>query len=244
VVAVALRERWSSAHVVAVLALVVAVGSGGAAYALGKNTVGSPQIIDRSIKATDLKGGDRAAVTSGKIRNGTVRFPDLASGSVGSAQIKDDAILPRHLAPGAVPDPLSPLPSGETMYGVYAVSAQAPTPQELPTSVRTAVQWPRPLGVDEVEAYLTGYDGETAPPPGCTGSAANPTAAPGVACFYVAFQQEVNFPSSKIYDPALEPLVKHKAGRYGALLHIQRLALDDLTQYFYNLQGVYAVTAP
>lgn len=56
-------------------------GGAGTAYALGMNTVGSPQIIDDSVRIRDLANGSvtnpklgRNAVTGGKGKNGSTRL--------------------------------------------------------------------------------------------------------------------------------------------------------------------------
>lgn len=54
-----IRERLTYANIVATLALVVAIAGGGTAVAMAvaKNSVGSPQIINGSIKHKDLTTG-------------------------------------------------------------------------------------------------------------------------------------------------------------------------------------------
>lgn len=70
------REALSPSMIVALIALLVALGGTGyAAAVLGRNTVGSPQIIDGGVHAVDL-GKD--SVVSNKIRNGNVQPADLA----------------------------------------------------------------------------------------------------------------------------------------------------------------------
>lgn len=84
-------SRLTYANVVSTVALVIAVGGGGAVAhaALAKNSVGSPQIKNGQVKTVDL---GRNAVTTKKIK----------PRAVGSPQLKDAAVAGRHLAPGSV----------------------------------------------------------------------------------------------------------------------------------------------
>jgi hypothetical protein len=78
-------QRLTYANVVSTLCLLlIVVGGGGAAYALGQNTVGSPQIKNGAVKTIDLGG---SSVTGAKIKTGTVSGSDLVNGSVGSSDI-------------------------------------------------------------------------------------------------------------------------------------------------------------
>ena len=94
--------RPSAALVIASLALAAALAP--PAYSaigpkLAKNTVGSPQIKDKSIQAVDLDGN---AVTSSKIKPGQVRRSDLAPGSVDFSRIADGTVGRLELAGNAV----------------------------------------------------------------------------------------------------------------------------------------------
>ena len=71
------RKRLTFANVAATTAVVVAIaGTGGAAYALGKNTVGSPQIKNGQVKVKDL---GKNAVNGSKVKNGGLSAKDLNS---------------------------------------------------------------------------------------------------------------------------------------------------------------------
>lgn len=96
-----MRTRLSYANVASTLALILAVGGGGVAYAasLGKNTVGSKQVINNSLKAKDLGTG---SVTSDEIADGTIGQGDLGAGSVGSGAIADGSIGHSDLTSGAI----------------------------------------------------------------------------------------------------------------------------------------------
>lgn len=80
-----LGQRFTYANVASTLALFLAISGGGAAVAMtvGNNSVGSPQIIDGSIKTRDLGG---SSVKTSKIANGTIKHRDLTAGAIGVAR--------------------------------------------------------------------------------------------------------------------------------------------------------------
>lgn len=69
-------RRLTYANVASTLALVVALGGGGAAVAAGlaKNSVGSPQIKNGAVKRADLGSG---AVDSGKVKDNSLTGKDI-----------------------------------------------------------------------------------------------------------------------------------------------------------------------
>jgi hypothetical protein len=92
----ALRRRLSFANVVSLIALFVALGTGGA-YAA--NTIGSDDIIDESILSQDLKNQE---VRAADIHNGGVTGEKLQAGAVTSGKVADDAITSPALATNSV----------------------------------------------------------------------------------------------------------------------------------------------
>lgn len=75
-----LRRHLSYANVTATLALVVAVGGGGAAYAVAaKNSVNSASIVNGQVKRIDLAGN---AVTGVKVADNTLTGADVKEGSL------------------------------------------------------------------------------------------------------------------------------------------------------------------
>src|SRR3954452_4482867 len=91
-----LRRRLTFANVCSMIALTVAVGTGGA-YAA--NTIGSDDIIDESIQSVDIKNGqvktaDIAgnAVNSNRIVDGEVANADLGADAVDGSKVLDGAI--------------------------------------------------------------------------------------------------------------------------------------------------------
>jgi hypothetical protein len=72
-------KRITFANVAATTAVVLAVaGTGGAAYALGANTVGSPQIKNESILGKDIKNGQ---VSTMDVKDGTIAGVDIKPGT-------------------------------------------------------------------------------------------------------------------------------------------------------------------
>jgi hypothetical protein len=88
--------RPTYANITSTLALVVALGAGGA-YAA--NTVTSKDIVDGQVKAADLH---RNSVGSSTIKERSVAAPDMAAGSVASTSLQDGAVRAEHLAAGSV----------------------------------------------------------------------------------------------------------------------------------------------
>src|SRR3954471_11229418 len=91
-----LRSRLTYANVASTIALVAALGTGGA-YAA--DTIGSSDVIDESLLSQDIKDGEvktsdikNSAITSLKINNGSVLNAEIAANAVDSSKIMDGAI--------------------------------------------------------------------------------------------------------------------------------------------------------
>jgi hypothetical protein len=84
-----LRPKLTYANVAATIALFLAVGGGTvyAAFHLGKNDVHSKNLAPRAVKASDLA---KDAVTSPKIKDGTVQAGDIAAGVIAKGVIAND----------------------------------------------------------------------------------------------------------------------------------------------------------
>lgn len=91
-----MTRHLTFANVCSALALVVALGTGGA-YAA--NTVRSKDIVNGQVKTKDLRDG---AVTSSKLKDGTVARVDLAAGSVDGGRLVDESVTAADLAPDSV----------------------------------------------------------------------------------------------------------------------------------------------
>jgi hypothetical protein len=105
--------KLTFANVVACLALVIATG-GTAAYAadIGKNTVGSKQIVNSSITSKDVKDKsltgedvDDGTITGGDVKDGSLTGADVAGDSLGGGQINEQTLgaVPNAAALGGVP---------------------------------------------------------------------------------------------------------------------------------------------
>jgi hypothetical protein len=93
-------RRITSAHVLAAVALFVALGGGAyAALKLPKNSVKSTTIKNGQVKAADLA---KKSVTSAKIKDGQVKTGDLANNSVNGAKIADGQVGGADIADGQV----------------------------------------------------------------------------------------------------------------------------------------------
>src|SRR4051812_14781676 len=113
-----LRRRLTFANVCSFIALVVALGTGGA-YAA--NTIGSDDIIDDSIQSVDIKddqvktadlGG--GAVTFEKIANAAVANSNIAANAVGASKVANESLTLSDIA-GATTNgsiSLSGIPNG------------------------------------------------------------------------------------------------------------------------------------
>lgn len=94
-------RRTTYANLASTLALVVAIGSGGAAVAasLAKNSVGSPQIRTGGVKVSDIGAG---AVNGKKVADNTLSGLDVRDGSIGADELADDSVTGGHILDGEV----------------------------------------------------------------------------------------------------------------------------------------------
>jgi hypothetical protein len=183
-------HRLSSAHVIAVIALVLALGGG--AYAAAR------------IGAKDI---ERGAVRSYHIKDGTIARRDLdralrlslgrrgPAGPRGSAgpQGPRGATGPRGFTgprgatgpAGAFPDAL---PSGHTIRGTYLVGSDGETAVSFVVTLASA-------------PATTIVPAGSAATPECPGSAAAPTATAGHLCVYEA-QRSPAVAALTVFDPA------------------------------------------
>lgn len=97
-----LTANWAASFLSVVLLLSMAAAP--VVASVTANTVGSPEIIDRSIKAVDIATGAikkwklaDSAVTSKKIKDGGIYNRDIRPGVISSSRIRDGAILNRDI---------------------------------------------------------------------------------------------------------------------------------------------------
>jgi len=77
-----IRTRVSSAHVIAAIALFVALGGTAVAATFGNNSVKSRHVVDNKLKSKDLK--DDKAVQSADVTDGSLGSVDLANEARGA----------------------------------------------------------------------------------------------------------------------------------------------------------------
>jgi hypothetical protein len=82
--------RHTIANLTSALALVVAVGGGGAyAATLAKNSVGSAQVKNGALKAMDVKAG---ALTGAQVKDGALAGNDIADDSLTGDDVKESTL--------------------------------------------------------------------------------------------------------------------------------------------------------
>jgi hypothetical protein len=160
------KHRPSPAMVIAIVALVVALGGTGyAAVTLPANSVGTAQL-------------KKDAVTSLKVKNGSLLRGDFKAG-----QIPAGPAGPEGPAGGAGPaGPAGPfpdaLPSGKTIRGAYNIGATAAAAGAL---ANTSISFIYAFATTPtVKIVLQG----AAAPAECTGNATFPQAQAGFVCIY------------------------------------------------------------
>jgi hypothetical protein len=113
-------RKVSSAHLIALLALFVALGGSAYAIHLGKNAVKTKNIKNGAVVESKLANG---AVVESKLANGAVSSPKLAGGAVGAGNLGFVAV---RTATKPLPDGGSALAiasclSGERLIGGSAI---------------------------------------------------------------------------------------------------------------------------
>ena len=94
------RFRISPAFVISCVALFAALtGSAFAAGLVGKNSVGSPQIINASVRNADLHDG---LIGASKISPGAVDGTKIAPAAVDGSKVAPDSLTAANLAAGSV----------------------------------------------------------------------------------------------------------------------------------------------
>ena len=101
-----MRKHLSYANVTATLALLFAIGTGGAyaAHRLAPKSVGAKQLRPGAVTAKKLRKNavtapkiKARAVKQGKLANGAVVAAKIADGSIGSAKIQNGAVAPEKI---------------------------------------------------------------------------------------------------------------------------------------------------
>ena len=107
------RSRFTSAHLIALLALFVALGGSAYAFHLGKNAVKTRNIKNGAVVESKLSGG---AVTDAKIAAGAVTNSKIADGAVTKAKIAAGAVGADSVGDVLVRSATKPLPDGGSAF--------------------------------------------------------------------------------------------------------------------------------
>jgi hypothetical protein len=169
--------------IVAVLALIVALGGTGyAAIALPANSVGTEQVKNGSLLKKDFKAGQLPKGAKGaKGLKGATGAP----GPAGAAGVTGAA--------GPAGPFLDTLPSGKSLKGAFSVGGTAAAASDYAGG---SISFGIPLATTPT-AHFIGVG--AAAPAECPGNAASPAAAPGHLCIYEG--QKVNISVSSYQDP-------------------------------------------
>ncbi len=76
-----MRERISSAHVLAVIAIVLALGGNAVAFHLGKNSVGPKQLKKNAVTTAKIKN---EAITGAKVKKGSLTGAQIDASTLGT----------------------------------------------------------------------------------------------------------------------------------------------------------------
>ncbi len=76
-----MRDRITSAHVLALIAIVLAVGGNAFAFSLGKNSVGAKQLKKNAVTTAKLK---KEAVTAAKVKKATLTGTQINASTLGT----------------------------------------------------------------------------------------------------------------------------------------------------------------
>lgn len=202
------------ANVVGYVALFIALG--GTSYAaikLPANSVGTRQVKN-------------SAITSAKVRNGTLRPQDFASGTARRGVRGPEG------PPGPAGGVAGTLPSGKTLRGRWSVAGGNPD-GAAGDIVSDSLSFGAQLPSAPTRVFVFG-----ASPGGaqCPGTADAPEAAAGILCIYVEYQVNLN--------NAIETIIATTTGvtsRQGAEIYIVNQAA---TPGGFGARGSWAVTAP
>jgi hypothetical protein len=215
-------------NAVAYLALFAALsGTSYAAVKLGRNAVKTPNIAPN-------------AVTSAKVRNGSLLAADFKAGQLPAGARGDAGPAGPTGAPGATgakgdtgapgTSALSSLPAGSTESGTFAVGGPTPGPAGTESTLIANVSFPIPLaaGLDDSHiAYVTGGSATHCPGPG--------QAAAGYLCVYETAHSTAN--GFQIYDSAKTP-PQFGTSRWGFLLVAADAAAKNPSVYAYGTWSV------
>jgi hypothetical protein len=240
--------RPSPALIVATVALLVAMGGTGyAAIALSRNSVGTIQLKRGSVTTSKIA---RNAVTAGQVKHHSLLGVDFATGQLpagprgalgpigpagarGPQGPKGDMGLQGDRGPQGVPPTV--LPSGATVTGTWGASGYAPNTTNA--TAWTGISFPVPLASAPT---LTIVSPTNPDPSHCPGTLAAPAAVPGVVCVYVDTTHAVHVGGFSGFTPGTNQNTTNGASRFGLIFS---LGNTDVAGPFMGA-GSWAVTAP
>ncbi len=177
-----ITRHFSYANVMASLALFIALGGiSWAAVTLPSNSVGTTQLKKNAVTGAKLK---RDAITGAKVRNGSLLASDFQAGQVppgpaGPQGPKGDAGPQGPKGDAGPPGPVTAdLPSGTTLRGVFNVDFMAGGVNEIAGG---SISFGLRLASEPDVVIVEPEQPSTA---ACSGTVADPQAAPGTLCIY------------------------------------------------------------
>ena len=234
-------RRLSSAHLLSVIAIVLALSGGAYAAAtigpddIKRNAVRSKHLRDGSVARADLSASVRRALAA---RPGTGgRGPTGARGATGPRGPRGYRGYRGEKGATGATGPAGPfvdaVPAGRTLRGSYLVSDVAGAPA---AEVEASVSFPFSLGAAPAPHFVAAG---ASTPAECPGSAASPAAAAGHLCVYEAERTGVAL-GAEVFDPSRTRAEgAGKAGRFGFGLRLTADAAGVLRS-----SGSWAATAP
>jgi len=215
------------ANVTATMALIVALGGTSyAAITLPRNSVGTKQLKPRAVARSDIRAN---AVTSAKVRNGSLLSKDFKAGQI-PAGPAGPAGAPGPVGPAGPAGPFpATLPSGKTLVGAYGLIGTGANQR-----AGDNISFLYPLAVAPTGHFIK--VGAVAPTE-CPGSAAAPTAAPGNLCIYEGNADNVTVQS---FEDPVTAATGSVVRPYGALV----VAFSGAVSGNFRSEGSWAVTAP
>jgi hypothetical protein len=225
-----LRSHVTSAHVIAMLALFVAMGGTGyAALKLPKNSVGSKQIKKNAVTGKKIK---KNSVTSVKVKDGSLTAIDFGAGQLPKGDKGDKGGKGDTGPAGPI---TGTLPSGVTLRGDWALRvANSIAGQRLQTAFSFGLQLASAPTAHFIEAGA-------ATPPGCSGNVDSPGADPGNLCVFEKVKNNVTAGSQDVFGIAGTAMT---ADTWGAGVGFNATAGDGTTSVDTRERGSWAVTAP
>jgi hypothetical protein len=157
-----IRDRVTSAHLIALLALFVALGGSAYAFHLGKNAVKTKNIKNSAVTEAKLAPG---SVSGSKIADGAVSASKLAAAGVGSGNLARIEVIfeSESLPDGSTHSPVATCPPGERLIGGSGDVGATNSPDIVVTGTRPASSSGNAVGTgdsaDAWEAIGNNYPG-------------------------------------------------------------------------------------